>query len=327
MKNYTIQESIPDSKYPNISKLRVDFKSGISIEVLSYGIIIQSLEVPDKNGKKENIVLNHNFLHEYFTDQVYLGCIVGRYANRIGKGTFPLNEKEYRLSLNHGDHHLHGGFDGFNKKVWNIKSVEEENEKITITFEYFSSDGEEGYPGNLSVEVKYVLSCNELQIQYLAETDQDTIFNPTNHSYFNLSGDLSSKIDDHFLRIDSSKVLSTKGQLIPDGNHHSVDNTHFDFRKARRIGLDAYDDCYVLEGGIVLSHQASGRKMMVTTSFPSCQLYTGEYLSKPHPKRAGVCLETQFYPDSPNHPEFPSVVLRKGESFKHYTKYQFGKLS
>lgn len=325
-KKYSVTEVWPDEMYKDLKILKVVFEEGISVEIMNLGGIIKMLEVPDKNGNKENVVLNYGSINKYFQDKAYVGCLVGRYANRIKNGAFSLNDKTYQLPCNHGRHHLHGGYNGFDKQIWNFEKVQEQENKVIIKLSYSSKDGDQGYPGNLDVEVDYIISENSLEIIYSAIADQDTIFNPTNHSYFNLSGDFQSIVDDHWLQIKGSRILEVDKELIPTGKLIPVKGSSYDFTEVKKIGDYPYDTCYELESGAVLRHDESGREMKVETSFPGLQLYTADYLEQSGLKnRSGVCLETQYFPDSPNNSSFPNTVLAKGAKFLQRTLYTFYK--
>ncbi|MBC6409557.1 MAG: galactose mutarotase [Ekhidna sp.] len=323
-KRYSIIEIWPDKTCGDVKILRVEFEHGISIEIMNLGGIIRSLEVPDREGNRKNIVLNYDSLSHYFQDKAYVGCIIGRYANRIKKGIINLNGKNYQLSCNHGQHHLHGGYNGFDKQIWTFQGFDELDKRVIIKLSHTSFNGEEGYPGTIKVNVEYIISYNSLEISYSAATDEDTIFNPTNHSYFNLSGDFQSTIDDHWLKIAASKILSVSHDLIPDGSLIPVEGSVYDFSKGKLIGNDLFDICYDLKQSAILRHEPSGRAMEITTSFPGLQLYTADYLEEAGlTNRMGVCLETQFFPDSPNHEHFNDTVLRRGSVFSNNTIYSF----
>jgi len=324
-KSYSVIKMWPDEAHKDVRIVKVEFRDGIAVEIMNLGGIIRSLEVPDRKGHRENIVLRYDSLSRYFQDKAYLGCLVGRYANRIKNGTFYLNGKKYRLTLNHGEHHLHGGYNGFDKQVWKLVSVVELHEKVIVNLFYNSPGFEQGYPGKLEVSVAYVITANAVEVVYKAVSDEDTIFNPTNHSYFNLSGNSEGPINDHWLKIEAEKRLSVDADLIPDGRLVAVAESGHDFSKGKLIVTNKYDTCYKLDGATVLRHETTGREMIVTTSFPGIQLYTGDYLEGSGIRnRSGICLETQFFPDSPNHPHFPSATLRQGERFSQSTMYRFG---
>lgn len=324
--------------------------NGMQVEVLTYGGIITSLEVPDKNGNFENVVLGFSCLNEYIENNTpYFGAIVGRFCNRIANGEFELEGQKYHLAKNNGQNSLHGGIVGFNKAVWEAKELIIEG-GLVLELTHTSPDGDEGFPGNLKVKVSYKLTKNNaLEILYEATTDQKTVINLTQHSYFNLSGNFSKDILDHELEIYSDHFLPVDENAIPLGEYREVSNTPFDFRKAKTVGEDidndneqirigkGYDHCWVLdnEGKLAtvakVMHPESGREMTVLTTEPGIQLYTGNYLKDTitfdngdkSQDRIGLCLETQHFPDSPNQLAFPSVVLSPNELFQSKTIYKF----
>ncbi|MBY0232682.1 MAG: galactose mutarotase [Gemmataceae bacterium] len=325
---------------------------GVSVRIITYGAAIQSLAVPDKSGKFDDVTLGFDTIKGYqLAGNPYFGCIVGRYANRIADGKFKLNGKEYELAKNNDKkHHLHGGTVGFDKAVWEWKKQSSlpgtgPRAFVEVTFAYTSLDKEEGYPGELRTQVTYGLNnANELTIKYEATTDQDTIVNLTNHAYFNLAGAGKGDILGHELTLFASKYTPADATLIPTGKIEPVAGTPFDFLKAKKIGKDigkvrgGYDLNFVIDKGKGdLKHAArvvepkSGRVMDMYTTEPGVQFYTGNFLDgsltgkggKEYAKHAGFCLEAQKYPDSPNKPEFPSPVLKKGETYKQTTVYKF----
>ena len=320
-------------------------KNNIQVAITNYGARIVALIVPDKKEQSTDVVVGFDSLEGYLTStETYHGAIVGRYANRIAKGKFSLNGKSYELSINNPPNHLHGGPKGFNNQVWKI----EEAKSNSIQFSYFSKDCEENYPGNLNVLVTYTLSDqDELIINYEASTDQPTIFNITSHPFFNLNGQGSGSVEDHLLQINASNYTPVDEALIPTGIV-TVEHTPFDFRTSKKIGRDinnendqlkfgaGYDHNFVLDGeGIRTAGMAigdkSGIQMDVITDQPGMQLYTGNYMKGENTIKYGLkdnyreafCLETQHYPDSPNHPEFPSTVLNPGDVFHSTTIYKF----
>lgn len=316
--------------------------NGMEISITNYGGIVTSVKVPDKKGNIENVVLGFDDLEKYKAGHPFFGAIAGRYANRIANGRFELNGEVYELATNNGENHLHGGVEGFDKKLWNAETNEEEN---SVTLSYLSPDGEEGYPGNLDVDVTYTLTDdNELRIDYHATTNKSTVVNLTNHSYFNLSGDPSRGIRDHLLKINADKYTPVDEGLIPTGELRPVEGTPFDFTEPEYVGarIDSippgYDHNYVLnnpDSGLrkiaMVKHEESGRIMDVFTDQPGVQLYTGNFLDgslsdrrgNPIEKYAALCLETQHFPDSPNKPNFPSAVLHPDETYETTTIYQF----
>ncbi|MEM6737863.1 MAG: aldose epimerase family protein [Bacteroidota bacterium] len=306
-----------------IELVGVDFSNGLKTEVLTYGGIIKSLFVPSNDGKRKNVVLSLPNLEAYKKDDFFIGCLIGRFANRIKNGKFEIDGHEYQLNQNHGFHHLHGGYKGFGKVLWDIKSIEERDDEVEINLQYLSKYGEEGYPGNMEIFVSYIMKKDKIKIIYKAKTDHKTYFNPTQHSYFNLESNSNLPIDKHMLRIDSSQILEVDDQLIPTGSMKSIKGTAFDFSKKRAIGSLPYDTCYKLDGKAELSSDKTGIKMFVETTAPGIQLYTADYLSKGLLPRSAVCLETQFFPDSPNQSLFPSTLLNPKDEYRSETVYQF----
>lgn len=321
-----------------------------SVKIINYGAIVTSIFVPDRNGKFENVVLNYDSLQGYVNDHCYFGAIAGRYGNRIAKGQFQLNGHRFQLTINDGKNHLHGGINGFNKKLWTGKIVEERSEP-SLALTYISPDKEEGYPGTVTLTVTYTLTeNNELRIDYRGTTDQTTILNPTHHSYFNLSGSCKNTILDHVLSIEADAITMVDQGLISTGAYYDVKNTPLDFRTLTAIGLrinerdqqmllgNGYDHNWVLKNydGRVrkvaeLYEQRSGRCMSVFTDQPGLQFYSGNFLKGTkrgkdgfiYENRTGLCLEAQCPPDSPNRPEFPSVVLEANDIYHQTTMYQF----
>lgn len=318
--------------------------NGMTVKITNYGGIVTSLQVPDKNGQLEDVVLGFDSLDKYLEGHPYFGALVGRYGNRIAKGKFTLNGTEYQLAANNGENHLHGGIKGFDKVVWNAEIVKKENE-VGIKLSYLSKDGEEGYPGNLSAVVIYTLTKNnELKIQYEAETDKPTPVNLTHHSYFNLKGAGNGDILGHLMTISADRFTPVDEGLIPTGELKSVKDTPMDFTVPKAIGerinrvKGGYDHNYVLndwDGSLKRAAKVvepvSGRVMEVWTTEPGLQFYTGNFLDgtitgkngKVYHKHYGFCLETQHFPDSPNKPEFPLTILKPGEKYTHTTIYRF----
>jgi aldose 1-epimerase len=323
---------------------------GAEVKITSYGGTVTSLKVPDRKGKFDDIVLGFDNLDGYQKATAYFGALIGRYGNRIGKGRFTLNGVEYKLATNNGENHLHGGIKGFDKVVWNAKPLKLAN-GAALVLTYLSKDGEEGYPGNLSVKVVYTLTnTNDLKIDYSATTDKDTIVNLTHHSYFNLAGQGNGDILKTRLWINAARFTPTDAGSIPTGELRSVSGTPFDFTRPTAIGArinqdyeqlklgKGYDHNFVLNGrmGVLrlvarASDPTSGRVMEVWTTEPGVQLYSGNFLDgsltgidgKVYQQRYGFCLETQHYPDSPNQPAFPTTVLRKGARYHTTTIYRF----
>lgn len=317
---------------------------GVEVSITNYGGAITSILAPDRNGVFGDVVLGYDTLDDYVRNPRYLGALIGRFANRIDRGRFSLDGVQYQLAQNNGENHLHGGPKGFDKRVWNASET-----PAGLHLEYFSQDGEENYPGNLNVAVDYSLSDeNELRIEYQATTDKDTIINLTNHSYFNLAG--HGTILDHELTLYSESYIPVRDDLVPVGEIHLVEGTPMDFRTSRAIGsrLDqlipeisysqGYDHTFSLRGqdGSLrwvarLREPVSGRVMEVFTTQPGMQVYSGNFLDGSligkggvaYEKYAALCLETQHFPDSPNQPNFPSTVLRAGQTFNETTIYKF----
>lgn len=312
---------------------------GMCAEILDYGVIIRSLIVPDSAGKPVDVVLGYDSLQEYVDDDCYLGAVVGRCANRIKGAGFELNGISYDLFANNGENHLHGGKIGFNKRVWTAIQVGER-----VVFSRLSPHGEEGYPGNLQVRVSIGWEGDHLILHYEAETDQDTVVNLTNHSYFNLNGAGKGTIKEHLLQINADRYTPTGQDGIPTGEMLPVDGTAMDFRTAKPIGEDiggdefcvkcfgGYDSNFVFSGHPVATAvgDQSGIVMVLDTDRPGMQLYTSNVLTDRTGKdnmRYGIhsafCLETQCYPDSIHHPDWPSCILHKGEIFRSYTSFAF----
>jgi aldose 1-epimerase len=338
---------------PSLNELAIEIKNknGVKMKVIPLGGRIVSLFVPDKNGNLGDVVTGYDTLDQYIGGDPYFGATIGRYGNRIAKGKFTLDGKEYQLATNNGVNALHGGPGGFHNVYWNIKpSASSEGEAIEMT--YLSKDGEEGYPGNLSVKVVYTLSDkNELIIDYTATTDKPTIVNLTNHSYFNLSGIKDSEILNHEITINADRFCPVDSTLIPTGELKKVAGTPFDFIKPHKIGErinntsdeqikfgKGYDHNYVLnknDNSLTLaakvSEPISGRAMEVWTTEPGIQFYSGNFMhgkskgkdGATYPFRSAFCLETQHFPDSPNKKDFPSTVLRPGETYTQRTIYKF----
>ena len=323
---------------------------GAEAKITNYGAIVTSLKVADRNGKFDDVVLGFNDFDSYLKNDPYFGAIVGRYGNRIAKGRFTLNGVEYKLATNNGENHLHGGIKGFDKVVWTGRELKSPAGPAVV-MTYLSKDGEEGYPGNLDVRVVYTLTNNnELKIDYTATTDKDTVANLTHHSYFNLAGEGNGDILNHLVTINANRFVPTDAGSIPTGKLMNVAGTPFDFLKPMGIGVrinqdheqlkfgSGYDHTWVINGrpGVMRlaasAYEAtSGRVMQVWTTEPGVQFYTGNFLDgtktgksgKVYERRFGFCFETQHYPDSPNHPSFPTTTLKKGQTFKSTTIYRF----
>ncbi len=325
--------------------------NGVKAKIINYGATVVSLEVPDRNGKFSDVVLGYDNIEGYVADKSYFGAIIGRYGNRIGKGKFKLDGKEYQLSINNGENQLHGGTEGFNKKLWTVDATDESNLGPSITLSYVSKDGEEGYPGTVKLTVNYQLTnLNELKINYTGTTDKTTILNPTHHSYFNLTGDPNKTILDEELWIDADKFTPVDKGLITTGELADVKGTPMDFRKPIKVGARINDDYEQLKLGrgydhnfVLNKHQelipkvasvydsSSGRFIEMWTDQPGVQFYTGNFLNGKvkgkngimYQQRTGLCLEAQHFPDSPNKPNFPSVVLKPGQVYRQSTIYKF----
>ncbi|WP_328657245.1 aldose epimerase family protein [Streptomyces sp. NBC_00334] len=300
-------------------------RAGVRVRVLSYGGIVQSAEVPDRDGNTADVVLGFADLDGYVSHpEPYLGALVGRYANRIAGGRFPLDGRTYAVTRNEGANSLHGGERGFDKRVWDVEAIAE-----GVRLSRVSPHGEEGFPGRLEMSATYTLEeSGALRIAYEAVTDAPTVLNPTNHSYFNLGG--SGHAGGHELRLAASRITPVDAGLIPTGGLEDVADTRFDFRRARKVG-SGYDHNFVLDKGVTgaaeevaeLYDPASGRVLTVATTEPGLQLYTADHLGEPFAPGDGIALETQHFPDSPNRPDFPSTVLRPGEVFRSETVYGF----
>lgn len=317
--------------------------SGSSIQITNYGGIVTSINMPDKNGKIDDVVLGYDSLRGYLIESPYFGAIVGRYANRIAGGKFKLDGKEYNLPTNDGPNTLHGGLIGFDKKIWKAEPFTNDS-AAGLSLSYRSPDGEEGFPGNLDATVVYSLTKdNKFKIEYTATTDKATPINLSHHSYFNLAGTSGRNILDQVLYINADRYTVADSNLIPTGELRDVANTNMDFRKpmtiGSRIGLvdGGYDHNYVLNNNgqygkaAELYDPKSGRVMEVFTTQPGLQFYSGNFLDGSivgenglvYQKHWGLCLEAQHFPDSPNHPDFPNTILRPGETYKQLTIYKF----
>jgi aldose 1-epimerase len=328
-----------------VDRYTLSNRHGLRVAMLTYGATITAVEVPDRNGKIENVVLSLDSLQAHLKANPYFGSTVGRYANRIAKGRFSLLGKEYKLATNNGANHLHGGNRGFDKVVWNAEPVETPD-SVGLVFTHESPDGDEGYPGKLNVKAVYTLTDgNELKIEYTATTDAPTVVNLTNHAYWNLTAARSDVLG-HELTLNADRYLPVDAGLIPLGELKSVKNTPMDFTHLQTIGSriaqveGGYDHCYVLNRKLGESEPTlaarvvepkSGRIMEVYATQPGVQLYTGNFLdgslrrgNTSFQKHFALCLETQHFPDSPNRPSFPSTLLRPGETYEHITIHRFG---
>lgn len=343
---------LPDGRAVDIYTLRNE--NGMTLRITNYGGTIVSWTAPDRNGVYQDVVLGCDSLSGYLHGTPYFGAIIGRYGNRIAKGNFTLDNNTYNLATNNIGNHLHGGIKGFDKVLWDAQIVDTDTpSNPTLRLKYYSKDGEEGYPGGLQAEVTYtLLKDNALNIHYEAITDKPTVINLTNHSYFNLADAGKTTILDQELVLNTPMYLPVDSTLIPTGELRPVKGTVFDFSKPTKIGARindtsdiqikyglGYDHCWITarsnsgtpENIASLYDPASGRLMEVLTTEPAVQFYTGNFLDgtvigkggMPYKHRTGLCLETQHYPDSPNHPAFPSTVLRPGEKYQSTTVYRF----
>jgi aldose 1-epimerase len=339
-----IQESFGQIDNQNVFSYTMVNDHGLKVTAINYGCIITKIVVPDKNGNYENIVLGYDTLKDYVNDSSFLGAIAGRVAGRIKGASFELDGKTYVLAKNDHNNHLHGGIKGFNKVVWEAEIIED-----GVRFSYISPDGEEGYPGNLTIQVTYTLNNNnDLIIEYGAQTDKKTLVTVTNHSYFNLSGNIKRDILNHTLKIRSDQFLELDSEFIPTGKFIGVEDTPFDFTSERAINTGAtstyeqnvlvgegYDHPFQLKSNhdkeIILKDPESGRTLTVETNEPAVVVYSGNSLTSegefrgiPSRKYLGICLETQGLPDAVHHPHFPTVILDRGEQYSSKTVYQFG---
>ncbi len=332
----------------SVSRFLCSNSNGYSVELINYGATVVAFNAPDRNGELANVTLGCSDMAGYEANQSFLGATVGRYANRINEGKFSIDGKSFTLPINNGKHHLHGGPNGFDRKVWEAETIETAD-SVGVRFSIDSPDGEGGYPGAVVVSVDYVLNNeNELVIEYRATTDKPTHLNLTNHSYWNLSGAGQGTIGDHELMLAADELVEVSAEGIPTGTFLNVDSTPFDFRAARPIGEDientgttptGYDHCYVIDRAddtltklnlaATVHDPKSGRTMEVLTTQPGVQLYTCNWMdgqpgSGGFDKHSALALESQHYPDSPNQAGFPSTLLKPGETFHHKTIYRFG---
>lgn len=328
--------------------------NGMEVRIITYGGIITSWTAPDKNGDYKDIVLGYNTLAEYEAETPYFGALIGRYGNRIAKGKFSLDDQEYTLAVNDGVNHLHGGLKGFDKVIWDAKTIVSDS-TVSLELSYLSKDMEEGYPGNLETKVTYTLNNkDELSVNYEATTDKPTIVNLTQHSYFNLTADFNQDILGHELVINADSFLPIDNTLIPTGEFRDVTGTPFDFKTSKAIGIHidneniqlknglGYDHCWVLNDqntGVRFVASAyepvSERLLEVFSDEPGIQFYSGNFLDGTLPSknngvyqhRTGFCLETQHYPDSPNQKNFPSVRINPGEKYNSKTVFRLSAAS
>ncbi|MEU0284567.1 aldose epimerase family protein [Streptomyces sp. NPDC005908] len=325
---------------------------GTRLKVLSYGGIVQSLEIPDRRGRRANVSLGFAALEDYVASSPYFGALIGRYGNRIGKGTFTLDGKRYQLSVNDGENSLHGGAQGFDKRVWDVEPFTRGSD-VGLYLYYTSVDGEMGYPGTLRTKVTYTLTRDgDWRVDYEAVTDRPTVVNLTSHVYWNLAGEGSGSVLDHELSVAAGRYTPIDAGLIPTGELAKVAGTPFDFRRAKPVGRDirtahqqllygqGFDHNWVLDKGITtrpehvatLRDPSSGRTLRIATNEPGLQFYSGNFLDgtlvgsggRVYRQGDGLCLETQHFPDSPNRPSFPSTVLRPGRTYRTTTVHSFG---
>ncbi|MEW6159698.1 MAG: aldose epimerase family protein [Verrucomicrobiota bacterium] len=335
---------LPDGQ--SVQLFTLSNSAGVVARITNYGAILTELHTPDRSARSVNVVLGFDNLDPYLRGHPYFGATTGRVANRIAKGRFTLNGQEYVLAINNGPNHLHGGLKGFDKVLWDAKALPATETAAAVQFSYLSPDGEEGYPGNLAVEVKYTLTeQNALRIDYAATTDKATLINLTNHSYFNLAG--AGDVLGHEVLLAADRYTPVDDSLIPTGEIASVEGTPLDFRAPVALGAHinllkpnpgGYDHNFVLNsGGGALAFCArvrepkTGRLMEVWTTEPGVQLYTGNFLDGSlvgisgvrYAQHTGFCLETQHFPDAIHHPHFPSTILRPGEPFRSSTEFRF----
>lgn len=322
--------------------------NGYSVDLIDYGATIVSVNAPDRDGKPTNIALGCSDMEGYEANEAFLGATVGRFANRINGGKFSINGQSFSLSINNGKHHLHGGKEGFNSRIWKAETLEMDD-SVGVRFSMTSPDGDGGYPGEVIITADYVLNeNNELTIEFRAHTDKPTHVNLTNHAYWNLSGAGQGTVGEHELMLAAKKLVEVTPEGIPTGTLSSVASTPFDFRTARPIGEDientgttpsGYDHCYVIDRSdesqtelnlaASVYDPSSGRTLEVLTTQPGLQLYTcnwmdGQPSSGGFDKHSALALESQHFPDSPNQVDFPSTLLKPGEKFHHKTVYRFG---
>ncbi len=339
----------PFGKMPDGEEVKLVTMSngkGLTAKITTYGGIITSFDAPGKDGIASDIVLGFDNLEGYLKGHPYFGAIIGRYGNRIGNAKFTLDGKEYKLAANDGKNNLHGGIKGFDKVVWTIEKAQAEGDNAVLKLSYTSKDGEEGFPGNLKCVVTYTLTAdNKLKMHYEATTDKTTVVNMTNHAYWNMAGQGSGDVFGHELMLNADKYTLVDDGFIPTGELQDVKGTPFDFTESRKIGsrakevnIGGYDHNFVLNGktgemklAAKVYEPTSGRVMVIETTEPGIQFYTGNFLDgtltgkggKVYNKHGAFCLETQHYPDSPNKPEFPSTVLKPGEKYETTTIHTF----
>ncbi|MFT4937345.1 MAG: aldose 1-epimerase [Paraglaciecola sp.] len=340
---------MPDGQ--QVEQFSLSNEQGVSVEILNLGGIIRRWLVPVSNQEPVDIVLGFDTLAEYLADDSYLGTVVGRYANRIAKGRFSINDRNYKVDVNQGGNCLHGGSEGFHHRVWHSEITSSGNEPA-LMLSLTSQDGDQGFPGQLDLKVCYTLSAqNTLRVEYFALSDKDTVFNPTQHSYFNLAGHDSGKVHDQQIQVFASHFTPTDSNAIPTGEIADVSNTPFDLRQLTRIAVplsDPHEQIKIAQGldhnwclnayqpgmrkaavAAIALDPVSGRKLRVSTTMPGIQLYTGNFLDAEvtrknaavYPPNQAFCFETQFYPDAPNQASFPSPLLKAGEEFYSVTEF------
>lgn len=322
----------------SVDLLTLTNSAGNIVQLTNYGAILVSVQVPDRDGKRANVNLGFDNLKSYLDGHPYFGATVGRYANRIAKGKFRLDGKDYALAVNNGPNHLHGGIVGFDKQVWQAEELRNKD-SVGVRFTLHSPGGQEGFPGNLDVTAEYTWNNdNELAYTFEAKTDAATVLNLTNHAYWNLAGAGQGDVLEHVLQLKCDKYVAVDDTLIPTGDISKVDGSPLDFRQPHTLGeriaqlpeTKGYDHCYVVDGTVgklrtcaVMRDPSSGRVMEVSTTQPGVQLYTANHLGAPWGQHGAFCLETQHYPDSPNQPEFPTTRLDPGETFSETTVVRF----
>ncbi len=328
----------------NVTLYTLTNAGGNTVQMIDYGAIVVSINVPDRNGKKTNVTAGFSSFDGYLQSHPYFGATVGRFCNRIAKGSFSIDGKTYALAVNNGPNHLHGGKVGFDKQMWKTTEIKSET-SVGLKFALVSPDGQEGYPGQLTVAAEYTWDNeNRLSIRFTASTDKPTHLNLTNHAYFNLSGAGSGTVYKHELTLSCGKYLPVDADMIPLGQLASVTNTPLDFTAKKAIGdriaelkqTNGYDHCFLVDGpagnlrpAATAVDPASGRTMEVRTTQPGIQLYTGNFLgggadNAGYKQHEAFCLETQHFPDSPNQSSFPSTLLKAGQTFDETTTYKFG---
>lgn len=322
-----------------IYRFKIANSSGAYVELSNWGARWTAASVPDFNGRCENVIIGPRDFNDLIDDSYYMGAVVGRFANRIANASFTIDDKPYILDKNDGNHTNHGGFNGFDKRAWDWVFLDD-----GICFSIKSPDGDGGYPGNLTMFAEYRWNdSNELSLTFRASTDKATFVNPTNHAYFNLDGIKSTTVLNHILRLNAKHILDTSQEFIPSGKIIDVENTEFDFRQEKAIGHDinagtnqlkwnrGYNHCYVLKNSadnciveaLKITSPLSRRTLSVWTSCPSVLLYSAGYYKMPS---SAICFETQYYPDTPSHHNFPSCLLRPGEVFTEQTIFRFGSM-